>query len=78
MLEEISKLNEDLYTVYLGKYYARYLLDVPEPKWIIANSKQFDGVYRNLKVQRMEASGKAVKKRSHSALSLPKEGLPDS
>lgn len=45
MLEEISKLNEALLQVYLGKYFYKYLPDLTEPNWINTNSKDFDTLF---------------------------------
>jgi hypothetical protein len=38
LLEEISLVNEDLYTLFLGKYFSRHLINAPEPSWIVCNS----------------------------------------
>ena len=38
LLDEISLVNEDLYTLFLGKYFSRHLINAPEPNWIICNS----------------------------------------
>lgn len=75
LLEEISKLNEELFTLYLGKYFIRYLLDVPEPKWIVTTSREFDAVFRAVKVQRLNEDGKTAKKRSKSVLAPPRDAL---
>jgi hypothetical protein len=39
MMEEVSKLNEALMEMYLGKYFYKYVLDLPEPKWFNTTSK---------------------------------------
>lgn len=50
MLEEITKLNDQLLGVYLGKYFFEQLQDIPEPKWINTNSTQFDTIFKLRKV----------------------------
>lgn len=72
MLEEISKLNDVLYPIFLGKYFVRYLLDVPEPRWIVSNSREFDAIYRAQKMKLNEVDN-AGKKRSTSATCAPQK-----
>lgn len=35
----MSKLNESLIEMYLGKYFFKYVLDLPEPIWFNTTSK---------------------------------------
>lgn len=56
MLEEITKLNDQLLAVYLGKYFFEQLQDIPEPKWINTNSSQFDTIFKLRKVLSENAS----------------------
>lgn len=67
MLEEISKLNEALLQVYLGKYFYKYLPDLTEPNWINTNSKDFDTLFALWKqITHQEAQPFDCKKRSRS------------
>ena len=46
MLEEIAKINESLYTVYLGKYFFERIKDISEPPWLNINAKEFDSIFK--------------------------------